>query len=98
MDSFHSLNRNKAVGVDNVSWEDYGKNLEGNLENLHRRLKGGSYIPIPAKRVYIPKNETEFRPIGIPAIENKIVERAVVWILERIYEQDFYDAMKHQYF
>ena len=92
MDSFHSLNRNKAVGVDNVSWEDYGKNLEGNLENLHRRLKGGSYIPIPAKRVYIPKNETEFRPIGIPAIENKIVERSVVWILERIYEQDFYDC------
>jgi group II intron reverse transcriptase/maturase len=91
-DSFHSLNRNKAVGVDNVSWEDYGKNLEANLEDLHRRLKGGSYIPIPAKRVYIPKSETEFRPIGIPAIENNIVVRSVVWILEQIYEQVFHDC------
>jgi group II intron reverse transcriptase/maturase len=88
-DCYESLNRNKAVGIDNVSWEDYGKNLNKNLEELVIRLKRKKYKPIPARRVYIPKNETEKRPLGIPALENKIVERGITWILESIYEQDF---------
>ena len=88
-DCYNSLNRNKAVGIDNVSWEEYGKNLDENLELLVSRLKRKKYQPIPARRVYIPKSTTDKRPLGISALENKIVERGITWILERIYEQDF---------
>jgi group II intron reverse transcriptase/maturase len=88
-DCYNSLNRNKAVGIDEVSWEDYGADLERNLEYLVSRIRRRSYKPMPAKRVYIPKNETEKRPLGIPALENKIVERGITWILESIYEEDF---------
>lgn len=88
-DCYKSLNRNKAVGIDNVSWEEYGKNLEENLKLLVSRLKRKKYKPMPARRVYIPKSETGKRPLGISALENKIVERAITWILESIYEQDF---------
>lgn len=88
-DCYGSLNRNKAVGIDNVSWSEYGENLTENLAKLVHKLKCKSWKPIPARRVYIPKSETEKRPIGISAIENKIVERGLAWILESIYEQDF---------
>jgi len=88
-DCYKSLNRNKAVGIDKVSWEEYGEDLEGNLELLVSRLKRKKYKPIPARRVYIPKGETGRRPLGISALENKIVERGITWILESIYEQDF---------
>ena len=88
-DCYKSLNRNKAVGIDNVSWEEYGRNLDENLELLVSKLKRKKYKPIPARRVYIPKSETEKRPLGISALENKIVERGITWILEGIYEQDF---------
>jgi group II intron reverse transcriptase/maturase len=88
-DCYKSLNRNKAVGIDNVSWEEYGRKLEENLELLVTRLKRKKYKPIPARRVYIPKSETEKRPLGISALENKIVERGITWILQNIYEQDF---------
>ena len=91
-DCYQSLNRNRAVGIDNVSWEDYGANLETNLEQLVSRLKRKRYKPIPARRVYIPKGANETRPLGISALENKIVERGITWILERIYEQDFLDS------
>lgn len=88
-DCYKSLNRNKAVGIDNVSWEEYGEDLEGKLELLVSRLKRKKYKPLPARRVYIPKGKTERRPLGISALENKIVERGITWILESIYEQDF---------
>jgi RNA-directed DNA polymerase len=91
-DCYKSLNRNKAVGIDNVSWEEYGRELEENLEGVVLRLKRKKYKPIPARRVYIPKSETEKRPLGISALENKIVERGITWILEAIYEQDFLDC------
>ena len=91
-DCYSSLNRNKAVGIDSVSWEEYGRNLEENLELLVSRLKRKKYKPLPAKRVYIPKSKTENRPLGISALENKIVERGITWILESIYEQDFLDC------
>jgi group II intron reverse transcriptase/maturase len=91
-DCYNSLNRNKAVGVDGVSWEDYGKNLDENLESLMSRLKSKEYKPIPAKRVYIPKSETEKRPLGISALENKVVESGIARILGSIYEQDFLDC------
>ncbi len=86
---YQSLNRNKAVGIDHVSWEEYGRNLEENLQGLVSRLKRKTYKPIPARRVYIPKSKTEKRPLGISALENKIVERGITWLLEAIYEQDF---------
>ena len=88
-DCYESLNRNRAVGIDNVSWEEYGRKLDENLERLVSRLKRKKYKPIPARRVYIPKSRTEKRPLGISALENKIVERGITWILESIYEQDF---------
>ena len=88
-DCYQSLKRNKAVGIDNVSWEEYGKHLEENLEQLVTRLQRKTYKPLPARRVYIPKSKTEKRPLGISALENKIVERGITWILEAIYEQDF---------
>jgi retron-type reverse transcriptase len=91
-DCYNSLNRNKAVGVDNVSWEDYGRNLDENLDSLVSRLKSKKYKPTPAKRVYIPKSETEKRPLGISALENKVVESGVTRILGSIYEQDFLDC------
>jgi group II intron reverse transcriptase/maturase len=92
LDCYNSLNRNKAVGIDGVSWEEYGANLERNLEDLVSRIRRRSYRPTPSKRVYIPKNQTEKRPLGISALENKIVERGITWILESIYEQDFLDC------
>ena len=88
---FNGLNRKKALGQDKVSWHDYAENLEENLESLVERLKRKSYRPIPARRVYIPKGDGKFRPLGISAIENKIVERAITLILQGIYEQDFSD-------
>lgn len=89
---YHSLNRYKAVGIDNVNWWEYGAELDENLEGLVSRLKHKQYKPIPARRVYIPKNGTELRPLGISALENKIVEQGITGILESIYEQDFLDC------
>ena len=89
---YQSLNKDKAVGIDSVSWQEYGANLDENLAHLVSRLKRKKYKPLPARRVYIPKNDKETRPLGISALENKIVERGITWILESIYEQDFLDC------
>lgn len=91
-DCYTSLNRNKAVGIDTVSWEDYGRNLDENLERLVSKLKRKKYTPKPARRVYIPKGKTDKRPLGISALENKIVERGITNILESIYEEDFLNS------
>ena len=91
-DCYQSLNRNKAVGIDNVSWKEYGADLDSNLQWLISRLKRKRYKPLPARRVYIPKNDKETRPLGISALENKIVERGITQILESIYKQDFLDC------
>lgn len=88
---FNSLNRNKAVGIDNVSWKDYSENLDEKLDKLVAKMKRKKYKPLPAKRVYIPKNDNEKRPLGISAIENKIVELGITRILGSIYEADFLD-------
>jgi RNA-directed DNA polymerase len=86
------LGRNRASGIDEVSWEDYGKRLEENLTELVARMKAKRYRPQPAKRVYIPKNEHEKRPLGLPALEDKIVQKGIAAILESIYEADFRDC------
>jgi RNA-directed DNA polymerase len=89
---YRGLGRNKASGVDGVSWEEYGKNLEENLKGLVFRLKAKQYRPLPARRVYIPKDEHSVRPLGIPVQEDKIVGKGVSRILESIYEQDFLEC------
>lgn len=89
---YRSLGRNKATGVDGVSWEEYGENLQGNLKELVSRLKAKRYRPLPARRVYIPKDEHSTRPLGIPVQEDKIVGKGVSRILEAIYEQDFLEC------
>jgi RNA-directed DNA polymerase len=86
---YYSLGRDRASGIDGVSWKEYGEHLDDNLRNLVVRMKAKRYKPLPAKRVYIPKNEHEKRPLGLPALEDKIVQKAISRILEAIYEADF---------
>lgn len=90
--AWRSLNKNAASGVDKVTAGQYEENLTGNLENLLDRLKGKRYRAKLVKRQYIPKENGKFRPLGIPALEDKIVQKAVATILEAIYEQDFVDT------
>ena len=89
---YYSLDRDRASGIDGVSWKEYGKELDENLNNLVARMKAKRYKPLPAKRVYIPKNEHEKRPLGLPALEDKIVQKGIARILEAIYEADFLDC------
>ncbi len=83
-----------AVGVDGVTAEEYEQDLEGNLQRLLDRAKSGTYQAPPVRRVHIPKggSATETRPLGIPTLEDKILQRGVVMLLEPIYEQDFRDC------
>jgi RNA-directed DNA polymerase len=89
---YGSLGKEKAPGIDGQSWHDYGEHLDANLINLVARLKAKRYRPLPAKRVYIPKGEKGTRPLGLPAIEDKIVQKGVARILGAIYEADFYEG------
>jgi group II intron reverse transcriptase/maturase len=75
--------------VDKVTWADYGQDLEANLHDLHARVRQGRYRAKPSRRVYIPKPDGRQRPLGIASLEDKIVQRAVVEVLEAIYEVDF---------
>ena len=81
-----------AVGVDGVTKEQYGHNLEANLQDLHARLKAKQYRHQPIRRVHIPKGQGKTRPIGISAFEDKVVQDAVREVLEAIYEQDFLEC------
>jgi group II intron reverse transcriptase/maturase len=86
------LGRERASGIDGVSWKEYGERLDENLNNLVTRMKAKRYKPLPARRVYIPKNEHETRPLGLPALEDKIVQKGIARMLEAIYEADFMDC------
>jgi group II intron reverse transcriptase/maturase len=88
-EAYHALKHDAAAGVDGQAWREYRKELEGNLRNLSDRLARGAYRAKPVRRVYIPKAEGRERPIGIPALEDKIVQRATVAVLNAIYETDF---------
>lgn len=88
-ESYYGLKRSAAPGVDGETWQHYGENLEENLRGLSKRLRRGAYRAKPVKRTYIPKGDGKERPIGITALEDKIVQRAVVKVLEAIYETDF---------
>jgi group II intron reverse transcriptase/maturase len=88
--AYERVKPDSAPGVDGQDWADYGKDLEKNLLSLLKRVKGGSYVAPPVKRVHIPKDDGgETRPIGMPTIEDKVLQRAVAMLLEPIYEQDF---------
>jgi RNA-directed DNA polymerase len=91
-DSFYELKRHVAPGVDGVTWQVYETGLDARLADLHRRVHRGSYRAHPARRVYIPKPDGRQRPWGIAALEDKMVQQAVVTILTQIYEEDFRDS------
>jgi len=91
-EAFQRVRKDGAPGIDGQTWHDYEANLESNLQSLLNRAKSGTYRAPPVRRVYIPKggSSTETRPIGIPSIEDKVLQRAVAMLLEAIYECDFY--------
>jgi len=88
-ESFGALKKNAAPGVDGVTWLDYETGLEDRLIDLHSRVHRGTYRAQPSRRVYIPKPDGRQRPLGIAALEDKIVQQAVVTVLNEIYETDF---------
>jgi len=88
-ESFYALKRKAAPGVDGVTWEEYEPELEGRMIDLHSRIHRGAYRAQPSRRVYILKPDGRQRPLGVAALEDKIVQHAVVTILNQIYEEDF---------
>jgi retron-type reverse transcriptase len=88
-EAFYELKENAAAGVDRLTWKDYEAELERNLEDLHDRVHRGAYRALPSRRVYIPKPDGRQRPLAVAALEDKIVQRAVVALLNAIYEEDF---------
>ncbi len=93
-EAYRRTRKDGAVGVDGVTAEDYEQDLQGNLQRLLDRAKSGTYHAPPVRRVHIPKggSSTETRPLGIPTLEDKVLQRAVVMLLEPIYEHDFLDC------
>ncbi len=88
-ESYKKIKPDAAAGEDNVTWRQYGEKLEENLLDLHERVQSGRYRATPSKRVWIPKADGSKRPIGIQCQEDKIVQQAVVEVLNQIYEEDF---------
>ncbi len=89
LDSFYALKREAAPGVDGMTWKEYETDLDKRLEDLHSRVHRGAYRALPSKRAYIPKTDGRQRPLGIAALEDKIVQHAVGTVLNQIYEEDF---------
>src|SRR2546429_1807733 len=88
-EAFFELKEDAAPGVDGLTWRDYEVDLDCNIEGLHDRVQRGAYRALPSRRVYIPKPDGRRRPLGIAALEDKIVQRAVVEVLNAIWEADF---------
>jgi hypothetical protein len=88
-ESFYSLKKRAAPGVDGVTWQEYETGLEDRLVDLHGRVHRGAYRALPSRRVYIAKADGRQRPLGVAALEDKIVQYAVATILNQIYEEDF---------
>jgi RNA-directed DNA polymerase len=86
---FLALKRDAAPGVDDVTWRQYGEQLEERLPELQERVQGGRYRAMPSKRIWIPKPDGRKRPIGIAVLEDKVVQQAVVMVLNQIYEEAF---------
>ncbi|GAF83031.1 unnamed protein product, partial [marine sediment metagenome] len=88
-DAFFDLKKTAAVGVDEVTWRRYERNVEANIADLHGRIHRGAYRAKPARRAWISKPDGRKRPLGIASLADKIVQKAVLWVLQSIYEQDF---------
>ena len=88
-ESFFALKREASPGIDGVTWEQYKEGLEERLRALHERVHWGTYRAKPSRRVYIPKADGKMRPLGVAALEDKIVQRAVATVLNAIFEEDF---------
>jgi RNA-directed DNA polymerase len=88
-EAYYGLDRDAAPGVDGVTWQDYGENLEENIRDLSERLKRGGYRARPVRRKYIPKPDGRQRPIGVTTLEDKLVQAATTMVLNAIYEEDF---------
>lgn len=88
-DSFYLLKREAAPGVDDMTWKEYEQGVEARITDLHGRVHRGAYRAQPSRRVYIPKSDGRQRPLGIAALEDKIVQQAVATVLQQIYEGDF---------
>jgi group II intron reverse transcriptase/maturase len=87
--AYQALNPRAAAGIDGETWQRYGQSLEANLRDLSSRLQRGAYRAQPVRRAFIPKADGRQRPLGVPALEDKIVQRAVVEVLNAIYDTDF---------
>lgn len=88
-EAFGSLRKHASAGVDEVTYQDYEKQVDGNIQKLWKRLKGKRYRARPLRRIYIPKEDGSQRAISIPALEDKIVQKATVRLLNAIFEPDF---------
>src|SRR5258705_4396047 len=91
-EAFRSLRKNASAGIDGVTYQQYETNAEENIRQLHQRLREGKYRAQPLRRVYIPKENGKERPISIPSLEDKIVQKATGEVLNAIYEQDFLEC------
>ena len=88
-EAYRALRPAAAAGMDGVTWSAYGRDLEANLGELHRRVHAGAYRAKPSRRAYIAKADGRQRPLGIASLEDKVLQRAVVEVLSAIYEEDF---------
>jgi RNA-directed DNA polymerase len=91
-EAYRRTSKSSAPGIDGVTAQTYAEHLDENLRDLHERLRSGRYQAAPVERVWLEKDDGGQRPIGKPAFEDKIVQRAVAMLLEAVYEQDFYDG------
>jgi RNA-directed DNA polymerase len=88
-EAYRAISPDAAAGVDGVTWRDYGADLEANLLDLHARVQRGAYRARPSRRVFIPKPDGRLRPLGVASVEDKVLQRAVVEVLNAVYEEDF---------
>src|SRR5207244_8869711 len=91
-DAFKDLRKDASAGVNRVTYTEYAVAVQENLKQLHDRLRSGKYQAQPLRRIYIPKEDGRQRPISIPSLEDKIVQKAAADLLNAIYEQDFLDC------
>jgi len=88
-EAFYNLKKTAAVGIDGVTWHEYERNVEANIADLHDRIHRGAYRAKPSRRTWIPKADGRQRPLGVASLEDKIVQQAVLWVLQSIYDEDF---------
>lgn len=89
LDAYNNLNKKAAKGIDSETWQSYGQGIAEKVKLLHTHIHTGRYKPQPSKRIWIPKPDGRQRPIGIAVVQDKVVQQALVWVIESIYEEDF---------